>query len=360
MAESSRSDSYIMTRSRKEYPLLSRRTTRSNHHQHRNLKDEDPTPDVESLLLGPPPITIMNMSNPLSDPNFNETYQHYSLPTTPSSQAEKDEAKMAPSPDSIGGGSSSGMIVMNMTNPLSDPAFNETYQHYYSSSTNPPTNPSEEETVAPSRAPTGGGSGSSGMIIMNMTNPLSDPEFNSTYQHSSGNLENASTEHNSIVFNSKTASPTWDPKPSPHSPATEDPTPNNPSIRPTSPMPPPQKPAATTGNVQCTQTTGLLRQISCRANTFSQNHPIVALFLVCAFAFGTIRWVRNNRRRSLSRGEYRAVAAHYIEHDFDDSLREDEFEEEDEGWSSSGKRTIEMASFGDEENGGLTLEEVNG
>jgi hypothetical protein len=239
-------------------------------------------PNVESLLLGPPPI--MNMTNPLSDPAFNETYQHYLPTNSPSQQVEDDDA----------------------TDPSSqvddDVAMEEDNSH----------------------------------VIMNMTNPLSDPEFNYTYQHSS---DHATMGPHSSPAKNKTS----------HN--------HHPSITISDPSPP-----TTTDHKSCPTNAGFMRRMICQTTTFSQNHPYFAVLMVGAVGLGIMRFVRN-RRRSMSRGEYRAVAAHYIDNDFDDSFRDDDFsqdfldDEEDEGWST-GKRTIEMASFGDE--GGLTLEEVNG
>ena len=77
------------------------------------------------------------------------------------------------------------------------------------------------------------------------------------------------------------------------------------------------------------------------------------------------------RRREDNRGEYRAVAAQYMESAFDDGLTAEDYdvfsdEENDDddaapGWKQNGKRrSIEMMGIDEEMNGGLTLEEMNG
>ena len=71
-----------------------------------------------------------------------------------------------------------------------------------------------------------------------------------------------------------------------------------------------------------------------------------------------------------TRGEYRAVAAQYGDYDntFSDDYSDEEDDDfvngngdiEDDSWGKSGKRTIEMSNLGHEQNGGLSLEEMNG
>jgi hypothetical protein len=86
---------------------------------------------------------------------------------------------------------------------------------------------------------------------------------------------------------------------------------------------------------------------------------ILLLSLLCAWCF-------KRRQADLSRGEYRAVAAHYTANAFDDTFADDvsengggEYDADDLGWGD--KRAIEMRKLpNDEVNGGLTLEEMNG
>jgi hypothetical protein len=216
---------------------------------------------------------------------------------------------------------------MNMTNPLSDPAFNETYQHYIPTDSPSEANPQQDDDVIHVDDDDVKAEQNSHDVIMNMTNPLSDPEFNYTYQHS----DHATMEPHISPAKNKTLN-------------------HHPSITISDPSPPPK----TTQHKSCSTNASWMRRMMCQTTTFSQNHPFFAVLSVGAALFVTLRFVRN-RRRSMSRGEYRAVAAHYIDTDFDDSLDDisHEFLDEDD-WT--GKRTIEMASFGDE----LTLEEVNG
>ena len=102
----------------------------------------------------------------------------------------------------------------------------------------------------------------------------------------------------------------------------------------------------------------------------------VPLFLLCCCRWYCIR--RSNARRD-ERGDYRAVAARYgdmrydntfsdtmsDDGDYDDYDDDDFFNghgdvEQDDSWGRSGKRTLEMSNLGDERNGGLSLEEMNG
>jgi hypothetical protein len=224
---------------------------------------------------------------------------------------------------------------MNMTNPLSDPAFNETYQHYIPTNSPSEENPQQDDDVIhvdDDDVKAEQGESSHDVVIMNMTNPLSDPEFNYTYQHSSDHATTMAP-HSSPAKNKM------------HN--------HHPSITVSDPSPPPK---TTTDHTSCSTNASWMRRMICQTTTFSQNHPFFALLVVGAVLLVTMRFVRN-RRRSMSRGEYRAVAARYIDTDFDDSLDDISHEfldDEEDDWT--GKRTIEMASLGDE----LTLEEVNG
>ena len=115
----------------------------------------------------------------------------------------------------------------------------------------------------------------------------------------------------------------------------------------------------------------------CQISQQQQQYPLVAvmavlllLSLLCAW------WWRQSRQADLGRGEYRAVAAHYADNAFDDAFADDfsagsydddddagpgdDHEDDDNGWSGTNKRCIEMKTLDKEENGGLTLEEMNG
>jgi hypothetical protein len=94
----------------------------------------------------------------------------------------------------------------------------------------------------------------------------------------------------------------------------------------------------------------------------------LTILLSLALLFcGYRRWCKSSRDDS--RGEYRAVAAHYTADAFDDTFDDednlsdyyDDDEEDGErgGWSTSvnGKRVIEMKEIGKED---LSLEEMNG
>ena len=89
---------------------------------------------------------------------------------------------------------------------------------------------------------------------------------------------------------------------------------------------------------------------------------VLILSVLCAWRF-------KSRQADITRGEYRAVAAHYADNGFDNafaddfsagSYDDDVVEEDDDGWSGTNKRSIEMKTLEQEENGGLTLEEMNG
>jgi len=109
----------------------------------------------------------------------------------------------------------------------------------------------------------------------------------------------------------------------------------------------------------------------CRGSRLISSHPIAfAVIFVAAVVFVALRFRSWWRRRSSfdARGEYRAVAATFDE-TFDAGISDDEVVDDDEydaeatnGWNQSNKRSIEMSSLdlNGEQNGGLTLEEMNG
>lgn len=98
-------------------------------------------------------------------------------------------------------------------------------------------------------------------------------------------------------------------------------------------------------------------------------HPI-GMSLVFGALLVVICLVLYQRRRKsdsdMNRGEYRQVAAQYMDSAFDADLSEeaeyfsDEEEEADDDWSGVGKRTIEMRSIDSKGDDNLALEELNG
>lgn len=116
--------------------------------------------------------------------------------------------------------------------------------------------------------------------------------------------------------------------------------------------------------------------IPCSVQETYQNNPLVVLALLAFLPLFLLCCCRRYCCRSKSaedtRGEYRAVAARYGDMTFDNTFsdtlsdeEDDDFENgygdiEDDSWGQSGKRTLEMSSLGNERDGGLSLEEMNG
>jgi hypothetical protein len=71
-----------------------------------------------------------------------------------------------------------------------------------------------------------------------------------------------------------------------------------------------------------------------------------------------------------ARGEYRSVAHQYADRSFDNAFDDETSlddndgymsgDEEEGGWNNGGNHVIEMKTLDSEQNGGLTLEEMNG
>jgi hypothetical protein len=107
--------------------------------------------------------------------------------------------------------------------------------------------------------------------------------------------------------------------------------------------------------------------IPCRLGSAIGSHVIVSTLILVAVAllcYWRLKVCCSSRRRA-DQGEYRMVAAQYVDSAFDDSLSDpgDEDGSDDDvdgGWSKRGKKSIEMHAIDRETNGGLTLEEMNG
>lgn len=128
----------------------------------------------------------------------------------------------------------------------------------------------------------------------------------------------------------------------------------------------PSRPATSEKTIRCDSNSSKVDLYLCKAAAQIDTHPIAFLTFGCALVL-LCCWRFCCRRGQDRRGEYRAVAAHYTGNAFDDTFDDnysqngDDYDDDfDDGWSSTGKRSIEMATLGDEENGGLTLEEMNG
>ena len=120
----------------------------------------------------------------------------------------------------------------------------------------------------------------------------------------------------------------------------------------------------------CSPRDSFLSQLSCRAKTATYDHSFAFVFVILVLSTLCCCCFRRCKRRKDHRGEYRAVAAQYSGNTYDDAFHDnysfgdgddlDEFMDEDESWVNGDKRAIEMGSLSKEENGGLTLEEMNG
>ena len=127
----------------------------------------------------------------------------------------------------------------------------------------------------------------------------------------------------------------------------------------------PLEPAAT---VDCT---GLVGQLQCGY----EGHPLATYAMIAFVPLLLICCMRKYCRPKSAldtRGQYRAVAAQYgnmgYDNTFSDTFSDDEDDDfvngngdiEDDSWGKSGKRTLELPSLRKEQNGGLTLAEMNG
>jgi hypothetical protein len=116
----------------------------------------------------------------------------------------------------------------------------------------------------------------------------------------------------------------------------------------------------------------LCSTVSCRLGATMGSHVILSSLLLTAFAvlcYWRLRIRCSLRRGRLDQGEYRMVAAQYVDSAFDESLSDggddedgsyDDDIKDDGGWSTREKKSIEMHEIDREANGGLTLEEMNG
>jgi hypothetical protein len=105
-------------------------------------------------------------------------------------------------------------------------------------------------------------------------------------------------------------------------------------------------------------------------------HVILSSVLLAAVALLCYWRLRawSSRRGRVDQGEYRMVAAQYVDSAFDESLSDGGDDDEDSygngnanddfkddgGWAKRGTKSIEMNAIDREANGGLTLEEMNG
>lgn len=122
--------------------------------------------------------------------------------------------------------------------------------------------------------------------------------------------------------------------------------PTRPSVLP----PRPTHPAKSTKPKQCSG-------IVCRVSQTASSHPITITLLVVLL----ILWcyIKLCRSRPDTHGNYRRVAAHYNDDVFGDDYSAGEMDDDDgDDWKRT--RSIEMKDIGREEDGGLTLEEMNG
>ena len=136
------------------------------------------------------------------------------------------------------------------------------------------------------------------------------------------------------------------------------------------PLPPPHHPSAPTHQQQqhhqkqppspspsCGQSDSLTVRLIC-------SHPMgIMLVLVFGILLCIWRCHAQKRREDMTRGEYRAVAAHITDNAFDNTFADDysyndddddeyDSEEDEFGWSGGKRHVIEMKKMGDDEHSG--------
>lgn len=147
-----------------------------------------------------------------------------------------------------------------------------------------------------------------------------------------------------------------------------------PAANPKNPNRPPVSPgtqsANTTKKAHCNRSS-LAGKLYCRVSSNVSENP--GVFLVLILMLAVLCYCRKclfGSSEQDARGEYRSVAHHYAHSSFDDTF-DDEVsngenegynsgDEEEGGWSNGGNHVIEMKTLDSEQNGGLTLEEMNG
>lgn len=110
--------------------------------------------------------------------------------------------------------------------------------------------------------------------------------------------------------------------------------------------------------------------LPCRFGEAFSHHPVLYSLLLAAMVVlvGVRLRSRCLARHRLDQGEYRMVAAQYMDSAFDDSLSDDEGggsdpengDHDDGSWAAANKQSIELKSMDRNSNDGLTLEEMNG
>jgi hypothetical protein len=112
-------------------------------------------------------------------------------------------------------------------------------------------------------------------------------------------------------------------------------------------------------------------KLYCRVSSNVSDNPGVFLALILILAL--LCYCRKRLFGSSdqdARGEYRSVAHHYADRSFDNTFDDNvslddndgymSGDEEEGGWSNGSNHVIEMKTLESEQNGGLTLEEMNG